>query len=185
MLECSDRLENEKRWICVEHKDLFDHDSRTEMKNTSLMSVLLAGAVVTLSGCATKSGSEKVVMQPPIEGRVIDADTQLPIDHVVIVRNPQASVPGNDAYISSGEVKTRQETIYSDEDGEFKVPEKDAQSDGRRTWTSVTLKFLHPDYHMYSAEFSYTDAMTDSQAQALNTGDIALRRLPSTHGDQQ
>ena len=102
------------------------------MKKNLSLSVLFVGIAVALSGCATKEGSETVLVQPRIEGRVVDADTQMPIKHVVIVRNPQASVPGDENYVSAGEVLEKQETIYSNGDGEFKVPPKNEESDGER-----------------------------------------------------
>lgn len=160
------------------------HVFRNVMNNKILWSMLSGCLLAAAVGCSTGEGLHSAYMQPRIEGRVIDADTQMPIERVVVLRNPQATVAGNDDYISAGEVQEEQHTVYTDKEGSFKVPsEKDLEMGGDRTWTSVTLKFVHPDYQMYSTNFVYGGG-TDGDGEPLfQTGDIVLHRLPVHAGE--
>lgn len=138
-------------------------------------SLILSGG-----GCSTGDGLHSAYVSPQIEGRVIDSETQMPIDRVVIIRNPQATKAGMDDYISAGEIQYPQHSIYTKKDGEFKVPsKKNLEVGSDKTWNSVTLKFLHAAYQMYSTNFVHGGADVDGESVLL-TGDIQLDPLPAS-----
>ena len=150
------------------------------MKNKFFLSAISGLLFTAVVGCSSGGGLHSAYIVPRIEGRVIDVDTQLPIRRVVVLRNPQATVAGNDDYLSAGEIQQKQHSIYSGKDGVFKVPsKKDLEIGSDKTWNSVTLKFTHPGYHMFSTNFVHSGGSSEEGEPVLQTGDIVLRPLPA------
>jgi hypothetical protein len=148
------------------------------MKNRFLTTVMAGCLVAMVAGCSSTDGLHNAYVSPRIEGHVIDADTKLPIERVLVLRQRRSLDAGLDEYVTAGEIQQREHTIYTNADGEFDMPSRtDLEMGSDRTWSAVTLKFIHPGYHMYSTNYVNHGGFVEGEP-LLQAGDIELRPVP-------
>jgi hypothetical protein len=133
--------------------------------------LLCLGAV----GC--KSGSLSCYVSPRVTGRVVDADTQQPIEGVKVQR-----LSANQSYLLSatpprgGQRIDQPPFVRSGSDGRFTMDSRqDLAPFGNPGWYSVSLYFEHPGYNHFSTSYTVADATNSVSGEpVVNAGDIPL-----------
>ena len=131
-----------------------------------------------LVGC--KSSSPSQYTSPRITGRVLDAQTQQPIEGVQVRRlTPQD--PNVDQAIKGGQRVEQTPAIRTGRDGTFVlVSERNLVLFQRLGWYSVTLALTHPRYERLTTEFTLANATNTPTGEPLvRAGDIRLQPKPN------
>jgi len=132
----------------------------------------LAACVVT--GCKSTSPSKYIA--PRVEGRVLDAQTRLPIGGVTVRRmEPGTEVAPGD--IPKGAQAMKQTpSVRTGKDGIFALASKrNLELFGRSSWYSVAISFKQADYVSFTTNYTPANATnTPSGEPLVKAGDILL-----------
>ncbi len=132
-----------------------------------------------VAGCSSTSGMHDAYVFPKVEGRVVNADTKEPIKGVIVLRKQWSGTADLDEYVSAGEIQMQDKRIYTNDKGEFVVPSKQSMTvGGDQSWFSVTLKFMHADYHMFSTNYVNHSGAPTGNEPVVQGGDIQLFPMP-------
>jgi hypothetical protein len=151
------------------------------MKNRFLWMVLTGCLVSMVAGCSSTSGMHDAYVFPKVEGRVVNAETKEPINGVIVLRKHWSGAADVDEYVSAGEIQMQDVRIYTNDKGEFVVPsQRSLEVGGDQSWFSVTLKFMHTDYHMYSTNYLNRSGPPTGNEPLVQAGDIELIPMPTS-----
>ncbi len=134
---------------------------------------LLAAGVV--AGCKN-TGSEYVA--PAVEGRVLDAETRLPV-YRAKVRRASPSAPTYDDFMRKGAQRMEDHwPAYTDKEGRFSIDsEKALVLFAQMNWFSINVICEHSGYDRFITNYTlFTATNSASGAPLVKTGDILLRR---------
>jgi hypothetical protein len=147
---------------------------------------LLAVFLLCLSivGCIGPAPHKEMVT-PEIKGKVVDAETGVPIEKVTV-----SLIPGESfgvAFTANIIYRDVSETVITDSEGRFFIP----PSSGWYFWVhympggfgavhELLLKFDHPDYNQNTYHWVESFASYE-KIPPLNTGDIKLVKRPDSH----
>ena len=141
------------------------------------LAAALAGLFV-LTGCQSATPSR--YSSPRITGRVLDAQTQQPIQGVQVRRlTPQD--PNVDQAIKGGQHLEKSSAVRTGSGGGFVLAsQKNLSLFSRLGWYSVSLAFTHPNYERLTTEYTLVNATnTPSGEPLVRAGDIGLQPKPN------
>ncbi len=137
----------------------------------------MAAAAGLMAGCKS-SGSEYIA--PRVEGRVLDAQTHLPIERVAVQRLSPGEQDRNDFALKKGAESIVQSfPTYTDRNGRFVIDsEKALVLFAQMNWFSVDISFEHSGYEGFVTNYTlFTTTNTPSGEPLVDTGDILLQRI--------
>jgi hypothetical protein len=145
------------------------------------MNRTLAFVIVAFAFAGCKSSSPSQYISPRITGRMLDAQTQLPIEGVQVRRLKPAQDPNVDQAIKGGERIGQTPAVRTGRDGTFVLDsERNLALFQRLGWYSVTLAFAHPGYERLTTEFTLANATNTPTGEPLvRAGDIRLQPKPN------
>lgn len=142
--------------------------------------LLILGLAVAATGCKHRSWAPYVA--PRVSGRVVDAETAQPIGQVKIYRNQTRPDPT----AKPAERMLEPDPARSNAEGRFEMASEKTFSPFRGGWSSVSLRFMHPDYVPFTTNFSLAlSTNLPSGEPWVNTGDIPLAPKPASRPVQR
>lgn len=150
------------------------------MKISKRLNRTLALAIFGLAIVGCQSASPSRYSSPRITGRVLDAQTQLPIQGVQVRRvTPQD--PNVDQAIKGGQNLEKSAAVRTGSYGSFVlVSQKNLTLFSRLGWYSVNVAFTHPNYERLTTEYTLVNATNTSGGEPLvRAGDIRLQPKPN------
>ncbi len=145
--------------------------------------LLFGLALAALAGCKTRTLAPYV--SPCVRGRVIAADTGLPLANVQVTRGRPPEDSGSTLPPKGGELLIRKAPERTDRNGEFWFSSERALTPlPWAGWHSVQLSFECAGYERFRTNYAITVAATNSPTgePLVNAGDIALR--PASKGGE-
>jgi hypothetical protein len=137
--------------------------------------VVLACALI---GCKNYSVSEYV--SPRVTGRVLDAQTHLPLAKVEVRRVGQATIANGGDQPKGGQIMQEPAPILTDSQGAFVVDSQRALALFRHLgWYSITLSFDRYGYAKFVNSYTVAESTNTATGEPLvQTGDVFLQPNP-------
>jgi hypothetical protein len=135
--------------------------------------IALLGFGLAMTGCKSAS----VYVAPKVTGRVVDSETQRPVEHVKVRRmSAQDRYRSMDA-AKGAELMTQNSVVYTGADGSFALESvRTLAPFGNAGWWSVSLALEHSRYEKLSTSYGLAKATnTVAGEPVVDTGVILLR----------
>lgn len=141
-----------------------------------MLRVWLLLIVITLAAVGCKHRTLTPYVAPRVTGRVLDATTGQPVAQVKVWRNAPARREAEKA----GEMLLEPAPARTDGEGRFELASERTLSPFRGGWSSVSLRFVHPQYSGFTTNFTLRDATNlPSGEPCVSPGDIHLAPKPA------
>jgi len=136
-------------------------------------------SVVALAAASAGCQSPSQYVSPRVEGRVVDEQTQQPIQGVSVRRG--SDMPQSMEQPRGAQKLVQPPPIYSGADGRFVLGSaRDLAFIRRLHWYSVTLSFSHSGYEPLTRTYSLNDSTNTTAGEPLiQAGDIPLSPSPN------
>ena len=127
-----------------------------------------------LIGAGCKSASQYI--SPRVEGRVVDARTQAPIEDVLITRFSDERAYDRADPPRGGQLMQRSQGVRTGPDGTFVLAsQRDVALLQRFGWYSLTLRFRHRAYEDLTVTYTLSQGTNTATGEPLvKAGDIQL-----------
>lgn len=155
------------------------------MKLSDLRFLVFVGLSVCVLGCSSNDKTLGKYTSPRIKGRVVDAKTGVPLERVIVHRNPSSKNSSPADRPHGAQAQSSREVAYSDKNGQYSFPSKKTLSiGGDKTWSGLQLRFVRSDYITLTTNFVNKGDSRTNGVPFLELGEIELRPLSEAPTDR-